>query len=349
MLSPTTPIDIDRQNTDLPMPGVTALVCDEIGPPSNLQIKKIQRSALGTGDVRIRVRAAGINYADALVIAGRYQVKPPLPLVPGSECAGLVIEAGAEVQELSVGDRVLAVPLVGCMAEEIVADAADVFRIPDGMTWPQAAGFPITYGTARHALIDRGRLVPGEFVLINGAGGGIGLAATEIAKAAGAVVIASASSQEKLALARKAGADHLIDYSVEDVRQRVREITEGHGADMVCDPVGGNAFDEGLRCLAWGGRILVIGFTSGTIPQVAMNRLLLRGCDAVGVYWGNQKAHDPSGFRSGMSELLEWHRDHRISGPEVQIVRADEVVRILEGLEARSLAGKFVMSFCEEV
>ncbi|WP_166789364.1 MBL fold metallo-hydrolase [Cryobacterium sp. TMS1-20-1] len=229
---------------------IRALVCEELGPPSNLSLRTIARHTLTPSSVRIRVHAAGINFPDVLVIAGTYQVKRPLPLVPGSECAGVVVEVGAEVDSVQVGDRVLAVPLVGCFSEEVVVNAIDVFRIPDALSFASAASFPIIYGTSGHALLDRGRLREGDTVLVNGAGGGIGLAAVEIAYAAGATVIASASSAEKREVALRHGASYTIDHTSENVSSRVAELTNGRGVDVVVDPVGGDAFDSGLRSLA---------------------------------------------------------------------------------------------------
>ena len=231
--------------------------------------------APGKGEVKIAVHAAGLNFPDTLMVAGKYQVKPPFPFSPGMECAGVVTAVGDEVTEVKPGDRVMATPGNGGMAEEVIAPADSVFRIPDRMSFEQAAGFPVTYGTVYYALVDRAQLKPGEVLLVNGAAGGVGSNAVEIGKILGAKIIATAGSSEKLEVAKRLGAEEGINYSKESIKDRMKALTNGRGADVIFDPVGGDVFDESLRSIAMDGRLLVIGFASGRIPAVPANVVLL--------------------------------------------------------------------------
>src|SRR5262245_47096835 len=275
-----------------------ALVCPELGGEAVLRVDDVPAPDCGPGQVRIGVEAAAVNFPDTLVIRGQYQHRQEPPFVPGHEAAGTVLETGAAVDGLAVGDRVLAMPGVGCFAEQVVCDvagrhAADVHRIPDTMAFDQAAGFSLTYGTGLHAW-RRAQLQPGERVLVLGAAGGCGSAAVQIAKAMGAYVIGAASSPEKLALAARCGADAVVDYRTESVSERVKELTAGDGVDVVFDPVGGADFREYLRALAWNGRYLVVGFAGGDIPQVGLNLVLLKSVSLVGVAYGTSVARDPA-------------------------------------------------------
>ena len=256
--------------------------------------KRPRARALQPHQVRIRVRACGVNFADSLMVGGSYQVKPPFPFTPGLEAAGEIVETGGAVAGLRVGQRVLAVlRFGGGYAEEIVINADAVVPIPDAMDFVTAAAFPVAYGTAHFALTHRGHLAPGETLLVLGAAGGVGLAAVEIGKALGARVIAAAGGPEKLAVAREHGADELIDYRAESIRDRVRELTGGLGADVVFDPVGGDAFDQALRAVNWEARMLVIGFAAGRIQAVPANLILVKNISVIGVVWGAQAARDP--------------------------------------------------------
>lgn len=321
-----------------------ALVVHEHGPTSNVVIDEIEIGEPAAGEVRIEVAAAGINFPDILVIGGTYQRRLEPPFVPGSECAGTIAAVGPGVEGFAVGDRVLAIPLRDAFAEQIIVSADVVFRIPHGMGFVEAAAFPIVYGTSAHALQDRGRLVAGETVLINGAGGGIGLSSVELATMAGAArVIASVGSAAKADAARAAGASDIIDYRTEDVRERVLEITEGRGVDVVVDPVGGAAFDAAMRCIAWRGRALVVGFASGTIPTLAVNRTLLKGCEVVGVLWGESIAREPERFRALMNGLLADVAEGRLHGLPVTTVSMEDVSVAFDALARRSAVGKFVL------
>src|SRR5260221_7268177 len=244
-----------------------AVLCKELGGPEKLVVEDVPSPPLRDGTVRVEIHAAGVNFADTLLIAGTYQDRPPLPFTPGMEVGGVVREVGAGVAHIKPGDRVLASVGRGGYAEEVVAEAEIVHRIPDSMDFVTAAGFPVAYSTSHGAFAWRGRLQPGEWVLVLGASGGVGLTAVEIAKAMGAKVIAAAGGADKLAVAARAGADQLIDYTREQIRDRVKDITGGHGVDVVYDPVGGDAFEQSLRSIAWEGRIIVIGFSGGRVTQ----------------------------------------------------------------------------------
>ena len=244
-----------------------AIVCENWGDPDTLKLGELPAPEMGPGQVRIRMRAAGVNFADTVLVRGHYQEKPELPFAPGLEGAGEILEVADDVTDFKPGDRVMAVVSTGGFAEEAVCNAATVFPMPEGMDDATAAAFPVAYGTSHLALAHRANLQPGETVLVLGAGGGVGLTAIECAKAMGATVIAAASSAEKLALAADRGADHLINYTDDDLRAEIKKLTDGHGVDVVYDPVGGDLAQAAMRSMAWCGRFLVIGFASGDVPQ----------------------------------------------------------------------------------
>jgi NADPH:quinone reductase len=321
-----------------------AVLCKEWGGPDKLVVEEAPRPALREGGVRIAVHAAGVNFADLLIIAGQYQEKPPFPFIPGAEAAGVVSEVGAGVNGLKPGDRVVALTGLGAYAEEVVADSARVMPIPDTVDFASAAAFPVAYGTSHGALEWRARLQPGEWLLVLGAAGGVGLAAVEIGKMLGARVIACAGSAQKLAIAQQHGADHLIDYSREDIRERVKAITEGHGADVIYDPVGGDAFDAALRSIAWGGRILVIGFASGRIPQIPANIVLVKNIDVIGFYWGSYQARNPSLLRGSLARLLHWIEEGKLKPHVSHRFDLKEVAQALESLRQRATTGKVILT-----
>src|SRR5437868_222603 len=284
-----------------------AILCREWGGPRTLELDEIARPLLRAHEARIRVYAAGVDFADTLMIAGEYQVKPDFPFTPGLEAAGEVIEIGAAVQHLRPGQRVLAVlRFGGGYAEEIALDADAVVPIPDGMDFITAAAFPVAYGTSHFALTHRGQLRPRETLLVLGAAGGVGLTAVEIGKQLGATVIAAAGGADKLKVAREHGADHLIDYTTESIRDRVRALTQDRGADVVYDPVGGDAFDQALRAVNWEARMLVIGFASGRIPAVPANIILVKNISVVGVVYGAQAVREPALAKQWLIELTQW-------------------------------------------
>jgi NADPH:quinone reductase len=321
-----------------------AVLCREFGPPESLLVEEVPPPPLAPGAARVAVHAAGVNFADTLMIAGKYQEKPPFPFTPGLEIAGAVVEVAQGVTEVKPGDRVMGTTEHGAFAEEAVVPASALTRIPDAMDFAVAAGFPVAYGTSHGALEWRARLRPGETLLVHGAAGGVGLTAVEIGKAMGATVIATASSAEKLAIARRHGADHLIDYSREEVRERVRALTEGRGADVVYDPVGGDAFDASLRCIAWEGRILVIGFAGGRVPQIPANLLLVKNCDVIGFYWGSYRKRKPEVVRRSYEQLFAWFGEGKLKPHVSQRFDLSEVAQALNALRDRKATGKVVLT-----
>ena len=320
-----------------------AALCKELGGPEKLVLEEVPSPPLRDGGVRIAIHAAGVNFADTLLIAGQYQDRPPLPFIPGMEVSGVVTEVASGVTHVKPGDRVLASVGRGGYAEEIVAEADIVHRIPDAMDFVTAAGFPVAYSTSHGAYAWRGRLKPGEWVLVLGASGGVGLTAVEIAKAMGATVIAAAGGAEKLAVAERAGADHLVDYRREDLRERVKAITGGRGVDLVYDPVGGDAFDQSLRCIAWEGRVIVIGFAAGRIPQIPANLVLVKNIDVIGFFWGSYRRYKPHLMVQSYQQLFAWfaagklkpHVSHRLP-----LAQAGEALALLR---ARQSTGKVVL------
>jgi NADPH2:quinone reductase len=321
-----------------------AILCREWGSPDVLRLDEVARPQLRPNEARIRVRACGVNFADTLMIAGKYQVRPEFPFTPGLEASGEVIEVGAEVRHLEPGQRVLAVlRFGGGYAEEIVINADAVVAIPDAMDFVIAAAFPVAYGTAHFALTHRGHLAPGETLLVLGAAGGVGLGAVEIGKALGARVIAAAGGPEKLAVAREHGADKLIDYRSERIRDRVRELTGGLGADVVFDPVGGEAFDQALRAVNWEARMLVIGFAAGRIQAVPANLILVKNISVIGVVWGAQAARDPVLVSRNLAELLRWWEAGRLRPVVAKIFPLAEAGAAMHALLSRRHAGKIVL------
>jgi NADPH2:quinone reductase len=321
-----------------------AILCREWGGPETLRLEEVAGEPLRPTEARIRVRAAGVNFADTLMIAGTYQVKPEFPFTPGLEAAGEVVETGAEVTHLAPGQRVLAVlRFGGGYAEEIAVNADAVVPIPDAMDFVTAAAFPVAYGTAHFALTHRGHLARGETLLVLGAAGGVGLGAVEIGKALGARVIAAAGGADKLAVARQHGADDLIDYQSQSIRDRVRGLTDGRGADVVFDPVGGDAFDQALRAVNWEARMLVIGFAAGRIQSVPANLILVKNISVIGVVWGAQAARDPVLVSRNLAEMLRWWEAGRLRPVVAKTFPLAEAGAALHALLSRRHAGKIVL------
>jgi NADPH2:quinone reductase len=282
-----------------------AVVCREPGPPERLRLETFASAPLKPGEVRVAVRAAGINFSDILMAAGEYQLKPELPFTPGVEAAGEVIEVADGVAGVAIGDRVIIKMRHGAYADEAVVAPAQLTPLPLSFDYAEGATFLAAHGTAYHALIDRGQLQPGEVLLVHGAGGGVGLAAVEMGKFLGATVIAAASSEDKLAIAQARGADHLVLYGREPFRDAVKRITDGRGADVVFDPVGGEIFENSLRCIAWGARILVVGFTGG-IGLARTNLLLIKGASVLGVRAGEAVRRNPAAGEVRIKALVAW-------------------------------------------
>ncbi|MBI3095007.1 MAG: NADPH:quinone oxidoreductase family protein [Rhodocyclales bacterium] len=283
-----------------------ALVCEAYGPIDTLVVKDIPSPLPGPKQLLIEVRAAAVNFPDALMVQGLYQVKPPLPFTPGAEIAGVVKAVGAEVKHFKAGDRVIALTSTGGFAEECLAEAQRVMPLPAGMDFEAGAALVLTYCTSLHALKDCGQLKPTETLVVLGAAGGVGISAIEIGKAMGARVIAAASADDKLALCRKVGADETVNYSTENLKDRINELTNGRGADVVYDPVGGPYTEPAVRALAWRGRLLIIGFAAGEIPKIALNLALLKERSLIGVYWGDSTKHDPAGHLANLQQLNDW-------------------------------------------
>ena len=283
-----------------------ALLCRELGSPEALAVEEVAAPKAGPGQVVLDVKAAGVNFPDILMVQGKYQFKPPMPFAPGCELAGIVKEVGAGVTHVKPGDAALAIVMHGAFAEDALAEAERVVLLPPGTDLEVAASFMFTYGTSYHALKDRARLAKGETLLVLGAAGGVGLAAVELGKLMGARVIAAASSADKLEACVSRGADATINYAAEDLRERIKALTEGRGVDVVYDPVGGAYSEPALRGMAWRGRFLVVGFAAGEIPKVALNLTLLKGCSIVGVFWGDFTKREPDASRENVRELLAW-------------------------------------------
>jgi NADPH2:quinone reductase len=296
-----------------------AVVCRELGPPERMRLETVASVPLKSGELRVALHAAGINFPDVLMAAGEYQLKPELPFTPGMEAAGEVIEVGKAAGAAAVGDRVIVKMRHGAYADEAVVTPSQTIPLPRAFDFAEGATFLAAHGTAYHALIDRGRVEPGEVLLVHGAGGGVGLAAVEMGKMLGAIVIAAASSEEKLAVAKAKGADHLVLYGREPFRDAVKRLTEGRGADVVFDPVGGQVFEESMRCIAWGARLLIIGFTGG-IGLARTNLLLIKGASVLGVRAGEAVRRNPALAEVRIKKLLEWaetgkirpHLSHRL-------------------------------------
>jgi NADPH:quinone reductase len=310
---------------------------------AGLELVELPAPEPGACHVRIAVEAAGINFADALMLEGRYQERPALPFVPGLEVAGTIDAVGVGVSGLAPGQRVLALVDHGGFAEQAVARADDVVVLPDELDAVTAAGFAIAYGTAYGALVWRAELARGEVLLVHGAAGGVGLTTVECGKALGATVIATARGAARTAVAAAHGADHVIDSDAPDLVEQVKALTQGRGVDVVFDPIGGALFDASLRCLAWEGRIVVIGFASGTIPQIPANILLVKNIAAMGFYWGSYRRHDPERMRAGFRQLFEWCRAGIIRPGVSEVVALAGAPAAIDRLRRRETTGKLVV------
>ncbi len=321
-----------------------AIQCVEWGGPERLVLAEVPLPQPGPGTVRLRIEAAGVNFPDALIVQKKYQVQPPLPFTPGTEVAGTIDAVGEDVKGLSVGDRVAAFVGTGGFAEYVCAPVSMTLPLPAAISTEDAAAFTLTYATSHHALFDRGALKAGETLLVLGAGGGVGLAAVELGRIAGAHVIAAASSDAKLAAARSHGADEIIDYSKADLRDAIRSLTGGKGVDVVYDPVGGALTEAAVRSLAWRGRLLVIGFADGAIPSIAGNWLLIKGSSAVGVFWGEFARREPKQNQAMLTELYTWLAQGKLKPHVSQRYALADAPRALEALLTRRAVGKLVIT-----
>ena len=321
-----------------------AVLCREFADPARLEIAELPAPPMTPGGVRVAVHAIGVNFADLLIVQGKYQEKPPLPFIPGFEIAGVVSELGPGAKGVKLGDRVVGNMPHGAYADEAVLPADNVMTLPDGMDFGLAAGFPVAYGTSHGALEWRAHLQSGETLLVLGAAGGVGLTAVEIGKAMGATVIAVAGGPEKLAIAKRQGADHTIDYAREDLRARIKEIVGNRGVDVIYDPVGGDAFDQALRSVAWQGRVIIIGFASGKIPQIPANIVLVKNCDVIGYYWGSYRAHKPALVNQSIRTLLGWFAAGKLKPHVSHRLDLAEAGQALELLRTRKATGKVILT-----
>ena len=320
-----------------------AILCTHFGGPDELEFKDLPDPAPGPGEVVVAVKSAALNFFDTLIIAGKYQFKPPFPFSPASEFAGVVESVGAGVTSVAVGDRVLGYGGYGAAREKIAISAQRVVRIPAALEYDRAAGLTVIYGTTLHALKDRAHLKSGETLAVLGASGGTGLAAIELGKLMGARVIACASSDDKLAFCKQRGADEGINYASEDLKEALRRVTGGKGADVIYDPVGGPYAEPALRSIAWQGRFLVIGFAAGDIPKIPLNLALLKGCDIVGVFWGAFIERDPAGHQANMADLVRWAADGKLSAHVHATYPLADTPAALKAIADRKVMGKVIL------
>ena len=321
-----------------------AALCKSLDGPDGIAIVDIGVPEVGSGQVLVRVSAAALNFLDTLITRGKYQFKPEVPFAPAAEIAGLVEAVGEGVVHLDVGDRVCGYVGWGGAAEYVAADASLLVRVPKGVSDAQAAAVTVTYGTAMHGLRDRGRLAVGETVAVLGASGGAGLAAIEVAKLMGARTIAVASTAEKLEVCRAAGADLLLNYSETDLKQGLRELTDGRGVDVIYDCVGGRHAEAALRSIAWMGRFLVVGFAAGEIPKIPLNLLLLKSCDVAGVFWGEAITREPATHRENMGQVLDWVASGRLVPHIGQGFGLEQIADAIRLLDARKATGKLIVN-----
>ena len=321
-----------------------AIVCEKLGAPEVLVLRDLpDPPEPGAGEIKVALAARGVQYVDVLMVAGEYQTKPPLPFIPGGEGAGEVMAVGPDVTDFAVGDKVMTRHSPGSFAELATIPASAALPVPKNMNLIQAAGFRSAYTTAYHALVQRGRLQPGEALLVHGAAGGIGLAAVQVGKVLGATVIATAGNDEKLAVVAANGADHVINYT-SGFRDRVKELTGGRGADVIYDPVGADVFDESMRCLNWGARILILGFVGGRAALAKTNLLLIKGASAVGVRMGGFNEFEPETAAANLRVLVDWAEAGKIAPHVSHTFPLDRVADALQTIVDRKVIGKCVLT-----
>jgi NADPH2:quinone reductase len=320
-----------------------AIVCEKFAPVEELQYKDVADPEIQPGHVIVDIEAIGVNYPDGLLVQGLYQMKPPFPFTPGTEVAGVISEVGEGVKHLKAGQRVIAMNMLNGYADKILQPAQMAMPIPDSIPSEEAAGLVTAHATAHHALKQRANIQPGETLLVTGAAGGTGLAAVQIGKAMGAKVIAVCSTQEKLDIAKANGADILINYSDTDLKTAIKEATEGKGVDVVYDVVGGDTFDVLSRSMAWNGRLLVIGFASGTIPKLPINLTLVKGYSVVGVFWGTFTMKEPQTFIENMQELFTWYTEGKVKVIVDEVFPLSETANALNKVMNRQVIGKVIL------
>ena len=320
-----------------------ALLCTRHGTPDDLELAEVVDPSAGPGEAVVRVEAAALNFFDTLIIAGKYQYKPDMPFSPAAEFAGTVESLGTGAKGVAVGDRVLGYMIYGAARERVAISTERLVKLPDALDFDRAAGLCVTYGTSLYALKDRAQLKKGETLAVLGASGGVRIAAVEIGRLMGARVIACASSQEKLAFARQHGADDGIDYAKEDLKEALRKLTDGRGADVIYDPVGGAYAEAALRSIAWEGRFLVVGFAAGDIPKLPLNLVLLKNCDVRGVFWGSFIDRDKAGHRANTAQLLDWAAQGKLSSHVHAVYPLADAKAALKAIAARQVMGKIIL------
>jgi NADPH2:quinone reductase len=320
-----------------------AILCTHFCTPEELELADIAVPQAGPGEALVRVKAAALNFFDTLIIAGKYQQKPPFPFSPAAEFAGIVEKVGDGVTDITPGDRVMSMMGWGAAREYITIPARQLVKIPENVDFEHAAGLCVTYGTSLYALRERAQLQPGETLAVLGATGGVGLAAVELGNVLGARVIACASSDEKLAFAREHGADEIVNYSKENLRDAFRRLGGEHGIDVIYDPVGGAYAEPAVRSLAWLGRYLVVGFTAGEIPKIPLNLVLLRGCDIRGVFWGSWGKREPQALHASLTDIARWAGEGKLSLYLHATYPLAEIATAMKAIADRKVMGKIVL------
>ncbi len=321
-----------------------AVLCKEFGPPEKLVVEELPDLVPGAQEVLINVKAAGINFPDTLIIENKYQFKPPLPFIPGTEVSGTVAAVGEKVNHIKPGDKVMGFAFVGGYAEQICVPSASCFPMPDTFSFEQAAAFTMIYGTSYYALNQRGQLQPGETLLVLGASGGVGMAAVELGKLMGATVIAAGGNLDKLAVCKERGADHIVNYNDPDWKEQVKQLTSGNGADVIYDAVGGDYTKTALRCINWGGRLLIVGFASGEIPELAANLTLLKSSSIVGVFWGTSLTKEAEANQNNFKQLYQWSMEGKIQPYVCASYPLTQVADAMNLLLQRKAIGKVVLT-----
>ncbi|MGB7204057.1 MAG: NADPH:quinone oxidoreductase family protein [Anderseniella sp.] len=320
-----------------------AVLCSEYGGPEKLGLGDVESPIAGPDEVVISVKAAGLNFFDTLIIENKYQFKPDLPFSPGAEVAGTIKSVGEGVNDLKPGDRVMAYTVWGGVREEIAVPTGSVIKMPEELEHEVAAGLIVTYGTSLHALKDRASIQPGETLAVLGSSGGVGQAAVEIGKAMGARVIACASSDDKLDFCKSLGADDVVNYSTQDIKASLKELTGGKGVDVIYDPVGADLAEPALRSIGWKGRFLVVGFAGGGIPKIPLNLALLKGCQIVGVFWGDHLVREPHLHRANIAQLLDWVVEGKIKPHIHKVYQMAETAEALAAIARREVRGKVII------
>jgi len=325
-----------------------AIVCKTYGPPENLALEEIDDPVATENEAVVQVYSASLNFPDGLQIQGKYQFQPPMPFTPGSEVGGIITSVGENIQNFAVGDRVMATPGIGGLAEQVAVKADGLRKIPHSMDFKTAAGFAMIYTTSYYALKQRAQLQPGETLLVLGASGGVGLAAVELGKLMGAKVIAAASSNEKLEFVNRLNPDALLNYADGKLKERVKELTGGTGADVIYDPVGGDLFDQSCRCINWNGRLLVVGFASGRIPEYKANLALLKGSSMVGVFLGRFRKEEPAEYEKNFAELLEMYDAGKLKPIITESFAITDFVDAFNVFTERKVMGKVTLELKKE-